>query len=284
MAPVTINAWLVSLLSVGVVTAIATVLVLRLARGLGSETAARLTALTFAFATMAFPYGTMLFEHNIIAACLLGSLYCVERARGSAADVASRFLVGAGLLAGYAAITNYTMAALVPVFALFLLARTRSAGGLAWYGAGVLVPLLVICAYNITCFGTPFTTNYAYQSPTFVTESRILGVFALPRLDVLLLLLFSPFRGLFFSSPVLLAAVAGLVVMWRDTTTRSLVMLVGSVMGFLLLVNASFNGWAAAGPRFRATSRRASGCSRCRWSLRSTGGEDSPADSQPCRC
>jgi len=71
----------------------------------------------------------------------------------------------------------------------------------------------------------------------------VLGVFALPRIDVLLLLLFSPFRGLFFTSPVLLAAVAGLVVLWRGRTTRPLAMLIAAVGAFLLLVNSSFNGW-----------------------------------------
>jgi len=248
-AVLTFNAWLVSVLSVALVTALGAVLVLRLARGLGSEFGARMAALSFAFATMAWPYGTFLFEHNIIAAALVGALYCVERARalqrrpGDAGAVAARFVHGAGLCAGYAAITNYTMAALVPVFALFLVARTRSSRGLPWYALGVTWPLLTICAYNLACFGTPFTTNYAYQSTMFSTESRVLGVFALPRLDVLVLLLFSPFRGLFFTSPVLLAAVGGLVVLWRARSTRALTALVAAVAAFLLLVNASFNGW-----------------------------------------
>jgi hypothetical protein len=76
-----------------------------------------------------------------------------------------------------------------------------------------------------------------------VTGDRILGVFALPRTDVLVLLLFSPFRGLFFTSPVLLAAVAGLAATWLRRTLRSWVVLITAVSGFLLLVNASFNGW-----------------------------------------
>ncbi|MFN2426192.1 MAG: hypothetical protein ABR587_07065 [Candidatus Binatia bacterium] len=247
-AMLTLNAWLVSVLSVGVLTALGAVLVLRLARGLGSELGARLAALSFAFATMAWPYGTFLFEHNIIAVALVGALYCIERAaalaRTGVANVpASRFLHAAGACAGYAAITNYTMAALVPVFALFLFVRLRSVPALAWFALGVLWPLLAICAYNLACFGTPFTTNYAYQSEMFRTESRVLGVFALPRMDVLLLLLFSPFRGLFFTSPVLLAAVAALVVLWRRPPARATCALIAAVAAFLLLVNASFNGW-----------------------------------------
>jgi len=244
-AVLTFNAWVVSLLSVGLATAVGAVLVLRLARGLGSEFAARMAALSFAFATMALPYGTFLFEHNIIAVALLGSLYCIERARVGARPAPGnpRLLHAAGILVGFAAITNYTMAAFVPAFAMYLVARTGSRSGVPWFALGVLWPFLVICAYNLACFGTPFTTNYAYQSAMFSTQTRVLGVFALPRLDVLLLLLFSPFRGLFFTSPVLLAAVAGVVVLAKARSTRPLGVLIAGVTAFLLLVNASFNGW-----------------------------------------
>jgi len=236
------NAWLASLLSVGLVTALGAVLVLRLARRIASESSARLAALAFAFATMAWPLGTMLFEHNIIAVALLAGLYCIERAFAAGASRAG-WLQLAGVSVGYAAIANYTMAVFVVAFAALLFVRDRSSRSAIWFGSGVLWPLLLICAYNVACFGTPFTTNYAWQSTLFQSQGRLLGVFALPRLDVLLLLLFSPYRGLFFSSPVLLAAVAALLVMWRERVQRSWIALIGGAMAFLLLVNASFNGW-----------------------------------------
>jgi hypothetical protein len=72
---------------------------------------------------------------------------------------------------------------------------------------------------------------------------------------VLALLLFSPFRGLFFTSPVLLAAVAGLAVLWNARKSRGIAVVVGSVFAFLLLVNSSFNGWDGgwiAVPRYLA--------------------------------
>jgi hypothetical protein len=258
-AVLTWNAWLASLLSVGVATAFGAVLVLRLARDVGSELAARLSALAFAFTTMAWTYATCLFEHNLIAAALVAAYYGVERAVAArstdgAADT-ERFLHFAGIAAGLAAITNYTMAALVPMFALLWWARTREAQRIAWYALGVLWPLLVICGYNVICFGNPFTTNYAYQSTMFSAGDRVLGVFAMPRLDVLALLLVSPFRGLFFTAPVLLCSVAALVVLWRRRDTRPAAALVAAVFAFLLLVNSSFNGWDGgwtAVPRYLA--------------------------------
>lgn len=252
-AVLTFNAWMTSLLSVGLVTAVGALLVLRLARDFATEASARLAALAFVFATMAWPCGTFLLEHNVIAVALVAAAYFVDRTRSGAGGSPAACLHTAGLCAGFAAITNYTMALLVPVFALYALARPGWSRRLAWYAAGVAWPLAVILAYNQACFGTPFTTNYAYQSAMFQTDERLLGVFAMPRLDVLALLLVSPFRGLFFTSPVLLASVAALVRMWRLGERRALVALVATVTGFLLLVNASFNGWDAgwtAVPRY----------------------------------
>ncbi len=257
-AALTWNAWLVSMLSVGVATAIGAVLVLRLARGYGSELSARLAALAFAFATMAWTYGSCLFEHNLIAVALVAAFHFVERAdavRKNDATDAERWLHFAGLAAGFAAITNYTMAALVPLFALLWWVRTHDARRVSWYALGVLWPFVAICGYNVICFGTPFTTNYAYQSTMFSAGDRVLGVFAMPRLDVLALLLVSPFRGLFFTSPVLLCSVAALVVLWRRRDARPAAGTIAAVFAFLLLVNSSFNGWDGgwtAVPRYLA--------------------------------
>lgn len=243
-AALTVGAWLTSLLSVGLATALAAVLVLRLARRFGSEAGARFAAVSFAFATMAWPYGTFLFEHNIIAACLVGAFYLLETAVDEATGKrpAAR-LHAAGLVAGYAAITNYTMAVLVAAFAFYLLARSRSARALACYGAGVLWPLAAILAYNQVCFGTPFTTNYAFESPLFRSGHHVLGVFALPSADVAGALLFSPYRGLFYTSPLLMAAVVAAGALLREGRRRAEIALVFVVFAFLLFVNASFNGW-----------------------------------------
>ncbi|MFN2376692.1 MAG: hypothetical protein ABR538_09150 [Candidatus Binatia bacterium] len=253
-AALTYGAWLVSLLSVGLATAAGAVLVLRLARGFGSEQGARLAALAFAFCTMAWPFSTFLFKHNIIAVFLVASVYAVENA-GRAGRRRAGAMHAAGLLAGFSAITNYTMVAFVPMVALFALARGRSLNDLVWFAAGLVWPLLAIGFYNQVCFGTPVATNYSYQSAMFMTDNRFLGVFAVPRGDVLVLLLFSPFRGLFFTSPVLLAAVAALFVLKDRSGMRPWVVLIAAVGGFLLLVNASFNGWDGgwtAVPRYLA--------------------------------
>lgn len=246
-ATLTLNAWLTSWLSVGLATALGAVAVAHLARGVASEGAARVAALVFAFGTMALPCGTMLLEHNPIGACLAGALCAVETARSRAEGGRRRgeaaWLHAAGFLAGFAAITNYTMALLVPVLASYAAARTRRRWSTGWFAAGVAWPFILVCAYNVACFGTPWTTNYAWENPLFRTGNRLLGVFAPPRADVALLLLVSPFRGLFFTSPVLLAAVAGVVLLWQRPEARPLAVVTTLTGVFVLAVNASFNGW-----------------------------------------
>ena len=212
----TVNAWLVSVFSVGLVTALGTVLIFRLARTLASDLDAVFTALVFAFGTMTWPHATFLMEHNVVAVSLLAAFYCLERAHNRrrypdatvAASNARRDVAYAGLCASYAAITNYAMAALVLVLGVYVIVRLGW-GMLLRFGLAVTGPLLLLMAYNQACFGTPLTTNYAHQNPLFVSGDQVLGVFTPPKLDVLLILLFSPFRGLFFTSPVLLLGIAG---------------------------------------------------------------------------
>ena len=248
-AVLTFNAWMVSVLSLGIVSALGVVVLTRLARALAPERDAVLTALVFAFGTMHWPHATFLFEHNVIAVGVLVAFYAVERARMPVpADQdglgAVGWLVAAGVSAGWAAITNYAFAPLVVLLGLFAIARVappwRSA---LWFGVGVLGPLALVCFYHWRCFGTPFTTNYAHQNQMFVAESRFLGVFALPRLDVLATLLVSPFRGIFFTSPVLVMGLAGLVLLWRGGGPRTWAWLITAAAAFPFLLNASFNGW-----------------------------------------
>jgi hypothetical protein len=70
---------------------------------------------------------------------------------------------------------------------------------------------------------------------------------------VLVALLFSPYRGLFFFSPVLLLSGFGLYRMWAGLGLRAEAALCGGAFILLLLMNSSFNGWhggRSTGPRY----------------------------------
>jgi hypothetical protein len=72
---------------------------------------------------------------------------------------------------------------------------------------------------------------------------------------VLVAILVSPFRGLFWSSPVLLFGVIGLVWFFRQERFRAEAWLLSSILLFFLLFNAGFREWHggwASGPRYLA--------------------------------
>jgi hypothetical protein len=273
----TLNAWLISVLSIGLLSAISVVLFydLALAFSGGRATLSLAAAIAFGFGTMLFPYATTLYEHNIIAAGLLASFYLLYRVKtASAAAIANGgrgkpvlYLFISGICAGYAAITNYIIAFVVAILGGYLLLSVRRPRAWLWFGLGMLGPLLLVCTYNQACFGTPFTINYQYQNPLFLhTGKAFLDVFVTPRtfdgsvlaylkqvFSVLLIVLISPFRGLFFNAPVLLMSVVGLVDLFRRKDLRAEAWLVTSVLLFFLLFISHFNGWYggwASGPRY----------------------------------
>ncbi len=239
----TVNAWLTSVLTVALLSALGIVVFFRLALRVshGDERAAAIAALTLAFGTMFFPYGTMLFEHNLIAVALLASWYLAFRARETAGDAKGR-LVLAGLCAGFAPISNYIMAIPVVMIGAYVWSARKPLGWL-WLGVGLLGPFVSICLYNLACFGSPFASNYSYMNPGFIESGGLLGVFGSPSLGVLASILFSPFRGLFITSPVLIMGVIGLAKLWRTPALRADALLCVAICTFLLLFNTTFNGW-----------------------------------------
>ena len=252
----TLNAWLSCVFSVGILSALGAVLFYRLALDFsdGKSALSLLATLTFGFGTMFFPYATSLYEHNIIAVCLLAAFYLLRRAK-IRPEPGNTGIFVSGLCAGYAAITNYIVAIPVILLALYLVFGVRRKNGWLWFGLGVLGPFLLICAYNMACFDTPFTTNYRYQNPYFrsTSSAAFLDVFVWPRWNVLVAILFSPFRGLFFTSPVLIGAAAGLVVLVRNKKFRAESFLAIAIVTFFVLFNTCFEawdgGWAVA-PRY----------------------------------
>jgi hypothetical protein len=247
-----VNAWLTSVFSVGLLSAAGVVFAFRIAMRLSGE---RLwpsfwAAIAFAFGTLFFPFGTLLFDHNVTTVFLVGAFYCLFQRDGA------RMTALAGFLAGMAAITNYVAAVPVAFLALYLMSTRREhrrwLPGILWYGTGLLGPFLAICAYNKGCYGSPFALSNAFQNPTFTEKGPVfLGMFAIPNPAVALILLISPFRGIFYGAPILAMGVYGL---WRMRRLFPAEMwLFVSIALIFYVVNCSFFGWHAgfaSGPRY----------------------------------
>ena len=250
----TTGAWLTSIFSVGLLSALTVVLLFQSSMRLsgGKALSSALTALAFALGTPFLPYATMLYEHAPVAFLLFASFYLLFRSRRVSADGAASvpdgratiFIGLAGASVGLAAVANYAMAVVAVLFFAYLVAAVRRASGWLWYAIGLLGPFLLLCAYNVAAFGTPFTTNYAFEDPQFLEQGdALLGVFRAPRVEVIALALFSPFRGLFLAAPALLLGALGLVPWFRSGRMRAEWRLVVSVLTFFLAFLTTFNGW-----------------------------------------
>ncbi len=270
-----LNVWLCTVCSVGLISGLGCVLFFRFARDLagGDPFPATVATLAFAFGTTFFPFGTIFFDHNLTAVLLLAAFYCLWRVKvpqpvsfGGRPVVpreptanAARLQFLAGLCAGYAAVTNYVAAAAGVILGLYLLLalvpQRHNWRGALWYTLGVLGPFLLISWYGWVCFGSPFRINNDFQNPLFadLEGAALFGMFALPNGHIAALLLASPFRGIFFLAPVLLAGVYGLYLWTKDKSWVAEARLCAAMFAFFFLVNASFNGYHAgfsAGPRY----------------------------------
>jgi hypothetical protein len=259
----TVNAWLTSALSVGLLAALAGVLVFRLARRLaagepGAPVFALGAAVAYGLGTLAWPYATMLHEHDPAAAGLAGAFLLLLAARdaregGSAGHRAAASAAAAGAAAGGAVLCTYSAVVPTLLFAGYALARVGRRALLA-FALGLAAPGALLLAYHTACFGSPLATGYALQNPEFRSSAgALLGVFDGPTFGRLAALLVSPFRGLFVTSPVLLAGVAGLVLLARRRGARPEALLAAAVVLYFLAFNVSFNGWYGGwgvGPRY----------------------------------
>ena len=203
------------------------------------RTPALTAALIVLFGTIVFAYSTMLMAHVPAALFLLLSF----------TELRERPLV-AGVAFGIAVTCFYVCAVALPILALLAFLNARRS--LLRFVAGGLPFALLLALYHSICFGSPFRTAVE-KSVLFTQKGLLFGVMQAPQLDALWGLTFSPWRGLFFVSPVLLFALVGAAIMYRQCDARRELYAIAAIaLGFTLTI-ASFNGWhggSAFGPRY----------------------------------
>lgn len=244
----TVNAWLVSVFTVGLVSALGVVVFIRLAGTMfpGRQPAVLLAATVMAFGTTYFPFATLFFDHNLTAVLLLTAFSAARQEKPLAA----------GVWSGIAAVTNYLAAIPGAMFGLYLLLRDerpnrRSA---ALFTTGVLPSLIALLTYNALALGSPFTLNTSFQNPAFKEIApAFLGMFTAPSWFAAMVITVTPWRGLFWLSPVLIASLVMMVFWWKMNALRAERWLIGGIALFFFGINTCFNGFHggfAAGPRY----------------------------------
>ena len=243
------NRWMATALSVGLCGAlIGPILYLY---GRRKMNATPVTALCIAaiilFGTIVFPYSTMLFAHVPAALFLLLAVTLFENRP-----------VAAGMAAGLAVSCFYVCAIAAVILPLTAVEPQRHRGHRAFplclcgkqlfrFTLGLLPLAVLMAIYQWLCFGSPFRTAVEASTP-FTKKGLLFGVIKMPSMAALYGITFSPYRGRFFVSPILLLG------FFATKRNREFWSIIAIASAFILAI-ASFNGWSggfAFGPRYLA--------------------------------
>lgn len=223
----------------------------RLEPGLGTA-----AAVTLGLATLVLPFSTLLFAH-VPAAALAFLSFALLFGR----DADTLRVAAAGAAAGLAISTDLPLAAPAVLLGLYAVARAPRVRRLLAFGAGGIVGLLPLLAFNTWAFGNPFHLAYSgvALNPGAGGVEQTAGshgffTLQLPDLRVAAELLLSQ-RGLLVLTPVVVAGAAGCVLLWRRGLRAE-----AALIGALCLVEVTWNsghngtfmslgGWVP-GPRF----------------------------------
>ncbi|HEV8688313.1 MAG TPA: hypothetical protein VGQ84_13615 [Gaiellaceae bacterium] len=163
----------------------------------------------------------------------------------------------AGVLAGLAVVADYPLALAALLVGLYALTRGWRSGAL--YAGGAALGLVPLLAYNLWAFGS--VTHLSYEDAVLVggaTGHDVLGANASgffgigePSFPVAMELLFAPV-GVLRLTPVVAAAAAGLVVLYRRGFRAEALLIGGLALSYLVYNSGYFQpfGGFVPGPRF----------------------------------
>ncbi len=209
-------------------------------------------ALGYGLATLAFPYATLFYGHQLTAALLVLGFVALVRERQSGVTLGPAKLILVGLALGLSVVVEYPSA--VPLIAISIYAASflRPWQRWGWLALGIAVPGLLCAAYHWSVFGGPATLPYEFSTQPHRSQGFFMGL-GVPDLKVLRELLVGSYRGLLYSAPWLMVCVPGGWLLFRRPGFRAEAGVSLSVIIFLLWLNSSLVDWQggwAMGPRY----------------------------------
>jgi hypothetical protein len=212
-----------------------------------------LIALAYGLGTLALPYSTLLYGHQLAAVLLFLAFDLLLGSSQAGAPPSSARLAAVGLLLGWSVAVEYPMALACLVLGAWALRLARPRRRVLWLVAGVLPSALALAAYHWRAFGGPFTVAYSFSTLPERHLGHFMGIAAIHPAIVTSLLVGS-YRGLLTSAPWLIAAVPGaLLLLLRLPGSREWVAVCATLFGAFLALNASLVDWHggfAFGPRY----------------------------------
>lgn len=238
-----VSDWIATAASVGLLAALGGVAFFNLLSARFDPLTAIIGTFALFLGSITWPYATSLFAHAGTIGLLCIALWAALGRQTRRADYI------AGLAAGIAVASEYP--GVIPCAVIGLYLGYVSLPRMWRFGVATIPGALLILANNYLTTGSPLSVSYG-ANPTFpeISSGNAMG-FGLPRLDVMFGLLVGEYRGLFFWSPVLVLAIAGLVEMVRNQ--RALAVMTVTTTVLILIQVAAFHiafGGNAVGPRY----------------------------------
>jgi hypothetical protein len=206
-----------------------------------------IVTLAYGLATPMAAYGGNFYSHALVASLLIGAWFVTDL------EYAPARAMLAGLLLGWAVISEYPAALPATIIAIAALWRWRRPSPLLWLTLGGLPPMLLMAIYDWRAFGTPMPIGYEHSA--LWQQQHQIGFMSVtyPHAAAFWGLLFGLYRGLFARAPWLLLALPGYVIWWRSRLARShwwVALLVPLSVLLFYGSSAMWPGGFAAGPRY----------------------------------
>lgn len=237
-----VASYLVTVWAVALPSALGVLFLYLLLAGFGLGAGRRaLVALAWGLGTLAWPYATLYYGHQLAAALLCIGFAMLVRQHRLERPLSRAGLVACGAVLGLAVSVEYPAALAGAAIGAYALATVRPWPRIGWLALGVAVPAAVTAGYHWIVFGGPLALPYDFS----VQDNRAAGWFmgmGVPRAEALRGLLISGYRGLFYSAPWLLLAAPGAVVLWRRRYRAEVAVCAAVVLLFLAL-NGSLVDW-----------------------------------------
>jgi hypothetical protein len=230
--------WAVHLLVSGIPFLLCVFLVGRVSEGLAPRYGG-LVMVAFGLGTMLASLAVAGFSHDLVA-CLAFAAFVLAWRRSPLA---------AGLASGAALTAEYPTAAILLVLLGYTALQGRRA--VVRFVAGAAPGVALLSAYDWAAFGAPWHTPLSYTTNFGAGEKLGLFGIQLPHLHAARLV-FAGDRGLLVTSPVLVAAAAGLVLLWRRGLRAESLACGVIVVAYLVAECGYFlpYGGLSPGPRF----------------------------------
>ncbi|MFB3895517.1 MAG: hypothetical protein ACE14V_04355 [bacterium] len=214
---------------------------------------ALILTIAYSLGTMAFPYSTLFYGHQLAAAFIFFSFYLLYQLKRKPAAIEiisrSKSAFFSGLFLGLAVMTEYPvvlLAVVITIYAILIFnTQKKFAKPFVYYCIGCGIPLIILLYYNSLCSGNPFQFGYFQVAGEQFRQEMAKGIVGItyPKLDALFGITFSPYRGLFMINPILLLAFPGFYYFYKNKGYRPEFWICIIAVILFFLFNASYYMW-----------------------------------------